>query len=63
MGIVVPSLDSLVERLTACGYEVDHFGKDHPHRKNVYFLESHNVQFEFMEYTSREAGEKNDYSL
>ncbi len=63
IGIVVPNLDALVERLTACGYEVDHFGRDHPHRKNVYFLESHNVQFEFMEYTSREAGEKNDYSL
>ena len=63
IGIVVPDLDSLVERLTTCGYKVDHFGGDHPHRRNVYFLEPHNMQFEFMEYTSREVSEKNDYFL
>lgn len=63
IGIVVPDLDSLVERLTTCGFKVDHFGADHPHRRNAYFLDSHDVQFEFMEYTSREISEKNDYSL
>ena len=63
IGIVVPDLGSLVERLATAGYEVDHFGGDHPHRKNAYFLESHDVQFEFMEYTSRKTSERNDYFL
>lgn len=63
IGIVVPDLDSLVERLTACGYKVDHFGADHPHRRNAYFLDSHNLQFEFMEYSSSVNSERNDYFL
>lgn len=63
IGIVVPDLDSLVERLADCGYEVDHFGPDHPFRKNAYFLDSHGLQFEFIQYFSLVNSEKNDYLL
>lgn len=41
IGIVVSDLDALVERLAAIGYRVDHFGGDHPHRRNAYFLDPH----------------------
>lgn len=63
IGIVVPDLDSVIQRLTIEGYEVDHFGADHPHRRNAYFIESHGIQFEFIEYFSLENTEKNDYIL
>lgn len=62
IGIAVPDLSALIERLAAQGYHPDHFGPPHPHRKNVYFIDHHNIQFEFTEYLSAINSEKNDYS-
>jgi len=63
IGFVVPDLNSLIKRLADCGYDVDHFGGDHPYRKSAYFLEPHGIQFEFTEYLSSSDSERNDYSL
>lgn len=63
IGIVVPDLGGVIKRLASIGYEVDHFGADHPHRRNAYIFESHDIQFEFIEYSSSVDSEKNDYLL
>ena len=62
VGIVVPDLDAVVEGLAAIGYEVDHFGGTHPHRKIAYFVDPHSLQFEFIEYLSTDPSERNEYS-
>lgn len=61
IGIVVPSMAAVVQNLEAAGYAVDHYGGGHPFRKNVYFLEGHGIQFEFIEYTSEFNAERNCY--
>ncbi|PSW22291.1 lactoylglutathione lyase [Photobacterium sanctipauli] len=63
IGIAVPDLEALITRLENAGFPIDHRGADHPHRKNVYFLDQHNIQFEFVEYLSSEPTKRNDYSL
>jgi hypothetical protein len=62
IGMVVPSVDAVIERLHTAGYIPDHWGASHPHRKSVYFIVSDNLQFEFIEYLSELATERNDYS-
>lgn len=62
IGIVVEDIDSVVKNLTTAGFEVDHYGGNHPFRKNVYFLERHGIQFEFIEYLSESYAERNQYA-
>lgn len=62
IGVVVPSVDAVIERLGRAGYEVDHWGGAHPFRKNVYYLDRNNLQFEFVEYKSQDFAERNAYS-
>ena len=62
VGIVVPNVEALIERLKTAGYELDHRGDEHPFRKNVYYMEDHGMQFEFIEYFSDVHSERNDYS-
>jgi len=63
IGIVVPSVDAVVGRLKHAGYELDHWGGEHPHRRNVYVIERDHLQFEFVEYHSDSVAERNDYSF
>ncbi|NOI26221.1 VOC family protein [Vibrio mediterranei] len=63
IGIVVDDLNQTVERLKQAGYELDHWGGTHPHRRSVYYMDTHNMQFEFVEYFSEQNDERNDYSL
>lgn len=63
VGIVVADVDALVTRLAAAGYALDHWGGAHPHRRSVYFIERDNLQFEFIQYQSNTAAERNDYTL
>ncbi len=61
IGFEVPSLDRLIERLRVAGFEPDHMGEDHPHRRNVYYLDGEGLEFEFVEYFSYIPEEKNLY--
>lgn len=61
IGIVVPSMEAVIQNLKAAGFEIDHYGGSHPFRKNVYFLEGHGIQFEFIEYISELPAERNYY--
>ncbi|KXF82058.1 VOC family protein [Enterovibrio coralii] len=63
LGIVVPSVDDVIERLTTAGYEIDHMGGEHPYRKSVYYLDGNNLEFEFIEYLSDDPVKRNDYLL
>ena len=61
LGFTVNDLDALIARLEAKGYIIDIKGTDHPFRKNVYFVDPAGFQFEFVEYLSDEAAERNLY--
>lgn len=61
LGFVVASADDVVARLKAAGYEPTHWGPDHPHRRNVYYIDGEGLEFEFVEYFSDKPEEKNLY--
>ena len=61
VGFVVADLDAVVARLAVKGHAPDHFGPQHPHRRNVYFYDPDGLEFEFVEYFSDKPDEKNLY--
>ena len=61
IGLVVPSLDAVIARLSREGFSVDHMGPTHRHRKSAYFIQADNLQFEFVEYLSELPSERNEY--
>lgn len=61
LGFVVDDMDNLIQRLTSKGYEIDIVGRNHPHRKTVYFIDPNGFQFEFIQYLSSDAVLKNQY--
>ncbi|WP_375748422.1 VOC family protein [Vibrio sp. HN007] len=63
IGIVVEDLQAVIERLTKAGYELDHMGGEHPYRRSAYYIDKHNLQFEFVEYLTDQPEQRNDYSL
>jgi len=63
LGIVVPSVEQVLLRLAAIGYEVDHWGGAHPFRKSAYVLAREGLQFEFVEYLAADPEKRNDYLL
>ena len=62
VGFEVADIDAVVARLAAAGFKPDHWGPDHPHRRNVYFLDGEGLEFEFVEYLSNDPKEKNLYA-
>ena len=63
IGLVVPSLDAVIARLSQEGFSVDHMGPAHRHRKSAYFIQADNFQFEFVEYLSELPSERNEYEV
>ncbi len=63
IGIVVSDVDDVIKRLSSAGFEIDHWGGEHPYRKSVYYFDKHNVEFEFIQYLSEDPLKKNDYKL
>lgn len=61
IGFEVADLNSVVERLKTAGYEPHHPGEDHPHRRNLYYINDEGLEFEFVEYFSDKPEEKNLY--
>ncbi len=62
VGIVVPSVSDVVNRLQAAGFELDHWGGETAHRQNVYFMQGSDLQFEFVEYRTQVAALRNAYA-
>ena len=63
LGYEVDDADALRERMLAAGYEESTVPNSHPFRKRVYFLDPEGNDWEFVEYLSARAAERNDYQL
>jgi catechol 2,3-dioxygenase-like lactoylglutathione lyase family enzyme len=62
VGIVVPSLQSVVGRLQAAAFDVDHWGSDAAHRRSVYVMLGDDFQVEFVEYQTQDVALRNAYA-
>lgn len=51
------------ERLAAAGYRDSTFPNAHPFRKRIYFYDPEGNDWEFVQYLSEKAEERNDYLL
>ncbi len=63
LGFEVDDVESLRERLRAAGYEDSTVPNEHPHRRRVYFHDAEGNDWEFVEYSSNDPAERNDYAL
>jgi len=61
LGFEVDDLEQLTSRLIGAGYKIDIVGRTHPYRKTVYFVDPAGIQFEFIQYLSNKASERNMY--
>jgi catechol 2,3-dioxygenase-like lactoylglutathione lyase family enzyme len=61
LGFVVDDAEAVYQRLTAAGYSEGFKPGEHPHRRRVYFLDSDGNEYEFVEYYSDNAAERNSY--
>ncbi|MBN4076187.1 VOC family protein [Gemmatimonas aurantiaca] len=59
----VDDVDALRARLLEAGYRESTPPNEHPHRKRVYFYDSENNDWEFVQYYSLNPAERNDYEL
>ena len=63
LGYEVEDVAALRARLRAAGYRDSTVPNNHPHRKRVYFHDPEGNDWEFVEYSSALAAERNDYEL
>ncbi len=61
IGFVVDDVEAVTERLKKSRYQIATLGADHPYRKTVYFIDPSGFEFEFIQYLSEAAHEKNMY--
>ena len=64
IGFVVEDLEALMSRLREAGYEPTDASalEGHPWRRRAYFIDDNAFEWEFVEYVSESAAERNDYS-
>jgi catechol 2,3-dioxygenase-like lactoylglutathione lyase family enzyme len=63
IGYEVDDVDALQARLATAGFRDSTYPNQHPHRKRVYFYDADGNDWEFVQYFSDEAAERNDYAL
>jgi len=63
LGFVVEDVTALAERMRGAGYREGMVNLDHPHRLRYYFFDQDDNEYEFVQYRSAEAAERNDYML
>lgn len=61
LGFVVDDARATRARLLAAGYTESTIPNEHPHRVRVYFVDADGFDWEFVEYRSAVAAERNDY--
>ena len=59
----VDDADALRTRMRAAGFRDSTVPNAHPHRKRVYFYDPDGNDWEFVQYFSDDAAERNDYEL
>ncbi len=62
-GFIVDDIASIKERLEQVGYKEGYLSEPHPHRKRVYYIDGNGTEWEFIEYSSEDPSERNDYKL
>ena len=63
LGFEVDDAEALRKRLLAAGFRDSTYPNNHPHRNRVYFYDADGNDWEFVEYSSALAEERNDYTL
>ena len=63
LGFVVDDAERVAASLREAGYREGFQADPHPHRKRIYFHDSDDNEWEFVEYLSDDPQERNDYSL
>ena len=63
LGWEVDDVDALRERMRRAGYRDSTVPNKHPHRCRVYFYDPDGNDWEFVQYLSSEAAERNDYEI
>ncbi len=63
LGYEVDDVDAVQARLKAAGYRESTVPNAHPHRRRVYFCDSEGHDWEFVQYSSESAAERNDDRL
>ena len=61
IGFVVDDVASTRERLLRAGYQEGFIADVHPARKRLYFLDRDGLEWEFVEYLTEDAAERNVY--
>ena len=62
LGWEVDSVDKLEARMAAAGYGPNLRVDDHPARRRLYFYDPEGNDWEFVEYLTRDAKERHDYT-
>ena len=62
LGWEVDDVTTLEANMRAAGYEPNLKANEHPARKRVYFYDPDGNDWEFVEYTTSDVHERNDYS-
>lgn len=63
LGFEVDDVAAVRVRLAAAGYRETTVPNAHPHRTRVYFADAEGNDWEFVEYTSADPAERNDYAV
>jgi catechol 2,3-dioxygenase-like lactoylglutathione lyase family enzyme len=63
LGFEVDDAEAVRERLAAAGYRDSTVPNAHPHRRRVYFHDAEGNDWEFVEYSSEDPAERNDYEV
>jgi len=63
LGYEVDDADQVRSRLLAAGYRESTVPNSHPHRTRIYFYDEEGNDWEFVQYSSSDFAERNDYDL
>lgn len=64
IGLVVDDIDAVIRRLEAVGRSPSDASalNSHPFRRRVYYRDDNGIHWEFVQYLSEDASQRNDYS-
>jgi catechol 2,3-dioxygenase-like lactoylglutathione lyase family enzyme len=63
LGFEVDDVEAVRTRLASAGYRDSTTPNAHPHRKRIYFEDADGNDWEFVQYTSADPAERNDYAI
>ena len=63
LGFEVDDIEAVRRRLREAGYRESTVPNDHPHRRRIYFNDAEGNDWEFVQYLSHRAEDRNDYAL